>query len=120
MRVVHVCPVLPELKLVFVGLAGLDSFLAKPRHSIHTGGHKHTMPVNTGVFWKLVRDVNAHPIPLHNLNGWAMNLAIESPAMSAKSWREFVINFFSDQMEYFDASRHFKGSVDPFGVITGV
>ena len=39
---------------------------------------------------------SAHPIPLHSLNGWAMNLTIETPATSAKSWREFVIHFFSD------------------------
>jgi hypothetical protein len=66
------------------------------------------MPMNTGIFWQVVRDVN-DPVPLHNFNGWAMNPAIESPAISAKSWRKFVINFFSNQMEYFDASHHFKG-----------
>jgi hypothetical protein len=36
-----------------------------------------------------------------------MDLAIESPTVSAKSWREFVINFLSDQMKYFNASNHF-------------
>jgi hypothetical protein len=36
-----------------------------------------------------------------------MDLAIESPTISAKAWREFVINFFSDEMKYFGASDHF-------------
>src|SRR6266481_9332089 len=95
MGVVHVCPVLPELKLVFVGLARLDSLLTKSPHSIHTRWHKQTVPVNTGVFGKPVRHIYAHLISLHSFNGWAMNLTIEAPATSAKSWREFVINFFS-------------------------
>jgi hypothetical protein len=51
------------------------------------------MPVNTGIFRKPVRDVNAETVPLYSFNGWAMNLAVEPPAMSAKSWSEFVINW---------------------------
>ena len=78
-------------------------FLAKPRHSIHTRWHEQTVPVNTRVFRKPVCYVNAQPIPLHSLNGWTMNLAIEPPAMSAKSWREFVINLSGDQMNNFHA-----------------
>jgi hypothetical protein len=88
--------VLPKLKLVFVGLARPYIFLAKPCHSIHTRWHKQTVPVNTGVFRKLVRYVNEHTVPLYSLNRWAMDLAIESPTASAKSWCELVINFFSD------------------------
>jgi hypothetical protein len=36
-----------------------------------------------------------------------MDLAIESPTISAKSWRELVINLFSDEVKHFDASHHF-------------
>jgi hypothetical protein len=36
-----------------------------------------------------------------------MDLAIESPTVSAKARREFVINFFSDEVKYFDAINHF-------------
>ena len=108
-RVVHVCSVLPKLKLVFIGLAGLDIFLAKPRHSIHTRWYKQTVPMNTGVFRKLVRHVNAHTVSLHRFDRWAMDLAIESPTVSAKAWCEFVINFFSDEVKYFDARNDFIG-----------
>src|SRR5215471_3226352 len=36
-----------------------------------------------------------------------MDLAIESPTVSAKARCEFVINFFSDEVKYFDAVNHF-------------
>ena len=49
-----------------------------------------------GVFWKLVRYVNAQMVPLYSLNRWAVDLAIESPTASAKSWCELVIDFFGD------------------------
>jgi hypothetical protein len=61
----------------------------------------------TGVFRKLVRHVNAYTVSLHRFDRWAMDLAIESPTVSAKARREFVINFFSNEVKYFDASNHF-------------
>jgi hypothetical protein len=36
-----------------------------------------------------------------------MDLTVESPTVSAKARREFVINFFSNEVKYFDASNHF-------------
>jgi hypothetical protein len=78
----------------------LDGLLAKFPHCVHTARHMDTVPVNSGIFRKFVRHVDADLVPLRNFNGWAMNLTIEPPAVSAKSWREFVINFFSNQMEY--------------------
>jgi hypothetical protein len=99
--------VLLKLKLVFIGLARRNIFLTKSRDSIHTRRYKQTVPVNTGAFRKLVRHVNAHTVSLHSLDRWAVDLAIESPTISAKAGCEFVINFFSDEMKYFDASNHF-------------
>src|SRR6476659_4857991 len=40
MRVIHVGSVLLELKLVLVGLAGSDTFLTQPRHSVHPRRHQ--------------------------------------------------------------------------------
>ena len=69
---------------------------------------------------KLVRHVNAHTVPFHSLNGRTMDLAIEPPAISAKSWREFMLNFFSNQMKDLRAIEPILyGSVVPFGVMTG-
>jgi hypothetical protein len=36
-----------------------------------------------------------------------MDLAIESPTISAKARCEFVINFFGDEVKHFDASNNF-------------
>jgi hypothetical protein len=36
-----------------------------------------------------------------------MDLAIKSPTVGAKARREFVINFFSNEVKYFDASNGF-------------
>jgi hypothetical protein len=36
-----------------------------------------------------------------------MDLAIKSPTISAKARREFVINFFGDEVKHFDASNDF-------------
>src|SRR6516165_5607555 len=106
---VHVCSVLPQPKLVFVGLARSNIFLAEARHSIHTRWYQQTVPVNAGVFRKLIRHIDAHTVPLDCFDRWAVDLAIESPTISAKAWREFVINFFSDEVKYFDSINHFKG-----------
>ena len=58
-RVVHVCSVLSKLKLVFIGFAGRDIFLAEPRHPIHARCDQQAVPVNAGVFTKPIRHVDA-------------------------------------------------------------
>ena len=68
-----------------------------------------TVPVNAGVFRKLIRHIDAHAVPLYCFDRWTMNLAIESPTVSAKARGEFVINFFSDEVKYFDSINYFKG-----------
>src|SRR5262249_18478861 len=82
---------------------------AEARHSIHIRRYQQTMPVNAGVFLQLICHIDAHTVPLYCFDRWAMDLAVESPTISAKTWREFVINFFSDEVKYFDAINHFKG-----------
>src|SRR6516165_2953240 len=67
------------------------------------------MPVNAGVFRKLIRHIDAHTVFLYCFDRWAMDLAIESPTVSAKARCEFVINLFRDEVKYFDPSNHFKG-----------
>src|SRR4029077_19345576 len=96
-RVVHECSVLPELKLILIGLARLDILLAKSGHSIHTGWHKHTMPMNTRAFRELVGYVKAHTVPLHSFNGWTMHLIVEPPTVSSQSWCELMIDFLGNQ-----------------------
>ena len=49
-----------------------------------------------------------------------MNLAIESPTVSAKATREFMINFFSDQVKYFDSIDYLIRERRSVRVITGV
>jgi hypothetical protein len=98
---------LPKLELVFVGLTGPDVFLAEACHPIHTRRYEETVPMNAGILWKSVRHINAHTIPLYCFDGWAMDLAVESPTVSAQARREFVINFFSNQVKHFDAPNHF-------------
>src|ERR1700719_4638221 len=55
--------------------------------------------MNTGVFRKTVCDVHAQTIVLHCFHRWAMDLAIESPAMGSESRGKFVIDLFGNQMK---------------------
>ena len=59
MGVVHEGPVLAEREFVDVGLPRPDVGLGQSAHAIHAVGEKDTVPVDRGVFWKLVGDPSA-------------------------------------------------------------
>jgi hypothetical protein len=71
------------------------------------------VPVNTRGFRQFVGYIDPHSVPFDNLDRRPVHLVVKTPAFSAKTQREFTINFFRDQMKYFDTIDNSVGKRRP-------
>jgi hypothetical protein len=101
-------------------LPGWNARLVQTGHAVHAIGQALTMPVDAGVFGKLVGDEDSHAVALDDLDGRARALAVVAPQMGLEAGCHLAHHRLGDQVELLDTLVHAPGQVQPLSVTTGL
>src|SRR5690606_41929672 len=98
-----------ERELITIDMAWLDRRLRQAAEPVHAPGQQQAVPMDTGMFWKLVGDVYPHPVAFDCFEGRTWRAAVITPGFDRHPRGKFVLDLFGDQMELFDSLVHSVG-----------